>query len=492
MPIVKSGKFTHYINRGVLFLLCVCSVFSSGCYALKGKVGEVQYAFSEKETPGTQYYSLEEDTNPGSHIPSSAVIPEYYYNPFFSESTDTSPALPIKPNDVYPDVTDAPILLPESLSAEYISAVNQLGFRFLKTLPKGYTGSFSPPMINMMLEMMLYSANEPATNTIRNTLGTSMSITELQGNSTLLRNKLSANNINIRLSMILNTTEDQDDVFDPIVANKPVSGYGADVKAYDYSMTHFVVSEVNRWMNAGTEGHIRTTITEPFTISKISLFGSVCIDPLWDSASFRNANYNSEVFSSYSGPRSISMLNTASTARTSLYADGTLLAIPSNHGELYCLFGKAPANMSAADYALKVLAENTPVSLIEEMQETTLQISIPQILEHTAINCTEQLRSLGLSDCMDGGPGNFGIMTVPEHYSGLPTISEAYVGTAVVIDEVSLGSLLQSDIDAREAGETGLLTPESVVIKMDSPYFIAVIHRESGCIASLSIVNDPY
>lgn len=467
-----------------LFFACFCS----GCYSLQGRIGEVQYAFSEKEAPG-DYYSLEDEGNtPITSAAPKPVIP-------MPDPVVQNPSMPA--NDSFPEqiisapvTTSAPVI-PDDFCPGYISAVNALGYRFLKTLPDDYTGSFSPPMLSMMMSMMLYSANEPASAAIHTAMDTDMSIVDLQGSSALLRKKLALDNVNIRLAMILNTRVDQDEVFDQVVADKAVAGYDADIHAYDYRMTHYVVSEVNRWMNSGTEGHIKTTITQPLSDAKLSLFGSACIDPLWDGDAFQDAYYSDETFTNNTGTHAVSMLNTEGIFHEAQYNGGTLLSIPSNHHDLCCIFGKAPSGKSASEFALEVLTNTNIVELIHSMPESTFRIAIPRISEYAAINCSENLRSLGLGDCMDGGAGNFANLTIPETYTGLPTISELYAGTAVVLDETTRSATLEPISVYNETEGSSVLTPENAVIKMDSPFFVAVIHNETKCLVSLSVVNEP-
>lgn len=476
--------------KAVSIVMCAALCLPmSGCYSLKGRIEEVQYVMSEKDAPG-DHYSLDDDT-PIAPANKPALTEHNVPQPDVGSIGVTQNPLDVQqfPSDTL--ISEPAPVLPDVISSSYISAVNNLGLKFLKTLDSGYTGSFSPPMLAMLMDMMLYSANEPATAAIRSVIGTNMSITELQGNSLLLQEKLALDNIHIRLAMIFNSTKDADDIFEPVVSQKPVTGYGAEVMAFDYSMTHYIISEFNRWMNSGSDGHIKSIITTPMESAKISVLGGTCIDPLWDGTAFHDAYYTDETFNSaVSGTHTISMINTTGEFHHSTYNGGTLLAIPSNHNDLICLFGTPPAGETPAEYAAEILAGNDLHAMVASMDKSTFHIAIPRITEYNAISCTENLRQLGLGDCLDGGAGNFAKMTLPETYAGLPTISEVYAGTAVVLDETTRSSTLEP-VPVVSPETAGLLTPENAVFKLDSPFFVAVIHDATQCIVSLSLINDP-
>lgn len=118
-----------------------------------------------------------------------------------------------------------------------------------------------------------------------------------------------------------------------------------------------------------------------------------------------------------------------------------------------------------------------------------MDLYMPRFTFETALDLTESLPAMGMTDVFDGAVSNLTGMFDPAAGSGNLYVSAALHNAFIGVDEAGTEAAAATVI---AVAETAMLMPEEVVeLRLDRPFIYAIFDRQTGAILFLGQVMNP-
>ncbi len=279
----------------------------------------------------------------------------------------------------------------------------------------------------------------------------------------------------------------KEDIFIPNENFLKICAADYDAEIYEAPFDEDTLSDINRWVEEGTDGMVKDILNEIPEDAVMYLINAVAFEAEWQDTYHEYQVRDADFYCADGSSATIEMMY---SEEWGYLQDENAEGFIKPYAEGYDFVALLPDEEISLEEYIGQLDGATFLQTIKEVDDTIeVNAGLPKFESETSLELSGVLTELGMPLAFDEDAADFSAMGAPSYETaGNIYISRVLHKTYIAVDE--LGTKAGAATVVEMATGSAMESPETRTVILNRPFLYAIVEKDSGLPVFIGTVND--